>query len=196
MFCKSTWRIHRICQFGTHGFVKVVKWICQSYKMNLSSCVYSSPSAKSNQPEVWPKLQNLLKLLLLLLNWTGSGCWKYKLCNLWVWFVIQYYVPHFFSQFQRLSFSNIDEMVWWWNRNLNKEMTFWTRCELPCDVLAKPSIAFANLQFSLTIIISVQQQKLITFTCLSSFQHGLCLRRAWNTFAHLIYICKSFEVYM
>ena len=75
--------------------------------------MYSSSSAKSNQPEVWPKLQNLLKLLLLLLNWTGSGCWKYKLCNLWVWFVIQYHVPHFFSQFQRLSFSNIGEMVKW-----------------------------------------------------------------------------------
>ena len=31
-----------------HGFVKFVKWICQSY------CMYFLPIAQQNQAEVWP----------------------------------------------------------------------------------------------------------------------------------------------
>ena len=90
--------------------------------MNLLSCMYFSPSAKPNQTEDWPKLWSLLKLLLLRLNWTDYGCWRYKPCNLWVWFVIQFYVRQF-SHFHRLSFSKIGEMVRW----CHDETEVWTK---------------------------------------------------------------------
>ena len=45
-----------------YGFVKVVKWNCQSFSM------YFPPLAKQNQAEVWPRFYSLLKPL----PWTKS----------------------------------------------------------------------------------------------------------------------------
>ena len=56
-------------QMSLHGFVKVV------------TCI----SRQTKRGKIWPRFQIMLELLLLLLNWSDSGCWKYWLCNTCLW---------------------------------------------------------------------------------------------------------------
>ena len=50
--------------------------------------VYSTLSVKPKQAKLW--IQGRLKLLLLQLNWSGFGYWKYHQCNMCAYFGPQF----------------------------------------------------------------------------------------------------------
>ena len=75
--------------------IKVITCICQS------SCMYFSPLCQSNQAKFDRDLEAWWSLiLLLLLNWSDSSCWKFQLCNVLVWFGYQIHVWQFTTGFK------------------------------------------------------------------------------------------------
>ena len=72
---------------------KIVTSVYQSNYMYLSKFLHVFlPSL--------PRFGSMMKLLLLLLNWSDSGCWKFQLCNVLVWFGYQFHVWQFTTGFK------------------------------------------------------------------------------------------------